>query len=204
MFAKDDPRRTGWTAFRTELTRRIQKGALSCFVLGFFFLPGAESVPPKMIKVKVFEQKLYLLENGKIVKSYPVSTSKYGIGNREGSNQTPLGRHKIVNKIGGNAAWGTIFKERKNTGKTIRDKGAVGPEDKDLVTTRIMRLEGLEKGVNKGSGIDSFERCIYIHGTPEEDLIGTPASHGCIRMKNSDVIELFDNVELGTPVTIEK
>lgn len=186
-----------------KLLRTLRFDKTSVILL-IIFMQGCGDAQSKVIKISISEQKLYLIENGNVVKSYPVSTSKYGIGSREGSNQTPLGRHRIVEKIGDKAPWGTIFKERKNTGKTINDPGAIGPNDKDLVTTRIMWLEGLEPGVNKGEGIDSYKRFIYIHGTLEENLIGTPASHGCIRMKNTDVIELFDSVGLHTPVTIEK
>lgn len=183
---------------------RILRNATACLAAGIFLLDGLWGGNAKMIKVSVSEQKLYLVEKGRIEKAYPVSTSKYGIGSEWGSNKTPLGKHKVAAKIGDGAPWGTIFKERRDTGKSIKDPGAIGPNDKDLVTTRILRLEGLEEGVNKGKGIDSFERCIYLHGTPDEDLVGKPASHGCIRMKNDDVIELYSLVDVGTPVVIEK
>ena len=132
--------------------------------------------------------------------SITISTSKYGAGNKAGSNKTPLGLHRIVSKIGRNACIGTIFKRRRNTGKIVRFSNYSG----DLITTRILRLEGLERGVNKGKGIDSFRRCIYIHGTPEEKFIGKPASHGCIRMKNRDIIHLFEIIKRGTRVLISK
>jgi len=152
------------------------------------------------IKVKISEQKLYLVSGCKLIKDYSVSTSKYGIGNKISSNKTPLGLHRIVSKIGRNACLGTIFKRRRNTGKIARiDKGRG-----DIITTRILRLEGLQRGINKGKTIDSFRRCIYIHGTPEEKLIGKPVSHGCIRMKNHDIIELFSLVKRGTLVEIGK
>jgi len=122
---------------------------------------------------------------------------KYGTGNRWGSNKTPLGLHRIVSKIGRNASKGTIFRRRRNTGKIAR-----GRREGDLITTRILRLAGLEKGRNKGKGKDSFQRCIYIHGTSEDNLVGKPVSHGCIRMKNRDIIELFDLVKRGSLVWI--
>lgn len=150
------------------------------------------------IKVKISEQKLYLISDGKLIKDYPVSTSKYGIGNKVSSNKTPLGLHRIVSKIGKNAHLGTIFKRRRTTGKIARVNKGSG----DLITTRILRLEGLQRGINKGKDIDSFRRCIYIHGTPEEKLIGKPVSHGCIRMKNIDIIKLFSLVKRGTLVEI--
>ncbi|MDM8561518.1 L,D-transpeptidase [Candidatus Parabeggiatoa sp. HSG14] len=158
------------------------------------------------IVVDISEQMLYLYEGDKaetdkMVKSYPVSTSKYGIGNQSGSGKTPLGKHYIKNKFGDGAPKGTIFKARQNMGK-IAEMNAkdVG----DLVTTRIMWLKGLERGKNSGRGIDSYKRYIYIHGTAEENKIGQPASHGCIRMYNSDVIDLFDRLKEGTRVDIRR
>lgn len=136
----------------------------------------------------------------KIIKGYLISTSQFGSGSKVGSNKTPLGLHKIASKIGRNASFGAIFKRRRNTGKIAK----INKDGGDLMTTRILRLEGLQKGINKGKGIDSFKRCIYIHGTPEEKLIGKPASHGCIRMKNRDIIELFDLAKRGTAVKITK
>jgi len=151
------------------------------------------------IVVSISKQSLHLIKGKKIIRRYPVSTSKYGLGNKDGSNKTPLGMHCISNKIGKNAEIGSIFKSCRNTRKIAK----IGADsDKDLITTRILRLRGLEKGINKGKGIDSYKRCIYIHGTAEEHLIGKPASHGCIRMKNRDVIELFDLVTRGTLVKI--
>ena len=142
---------------------------------------------------------LYVNAGDKIKKSYEVSTSKYGVGNKMGSNKTPLGLHRIAGKFGRNARLGAIFKKRRLTGKLVK-LGAGG----DLITTRILRLEGLDKGINKGKGIDSFQRCIYIHGTPEEKLIGKPVSHGCIRMRNRDIVELFSLVKRNTLVEIIK
>ncbi len=149
--------------------------------------------------VDIAHQKLHLIEGNRTIKTYPVSTSKFGIGNRDGSFKTPLGRHIISNKIGRNAAFGEIFKNRRRTGRIAR----IGLDsEKDLITTRILRLKGLEPNLNVGKGIDTYERCIYIHGTAEEHLIGTPASHGCIRMRNRDIIELFNIVRRGTLVDI--
>jgi len=151
------------------------------------------------IVVDTSQQKLYLNQFDKEIKSYPISSSKYGIGSAAGSNKTPLGHHRIVQKIGDGAPEGIVFKGRINTGAFAEINGKnVG----DLVTSRILWLEGLEEGKNKGPGIDSYSRYIYIHGTAEENLIGQPASHGCIRMKNRDVIDLFDRVSEGTLVDI--
>ena len=163
------------------------------------------------IVIDISEQKLSLYRNcnlleNKLVESdfiisYPVSTSKYGIGNQARSNKTPLGLHRIEEKIGANAPVGMIFKARQSTGK-IAEINQVGAGD--LVTTRIMWLKGLEPNKNQGAGIDSYQRYIYIHGTVEENKMGQPASHGCIRMYNLDIIELFDQVKEGTLVDIRE
>jgi len=152
------------------------------------------------IKVRISKQKLYLISGNKLIKEYPISTSKYGIGNRIGSNKTPLGLHRIASKIRRNASFGAIFTRRRNTGKIAK----IDKDEGDLITTRILRLEGFQKGINKGKGIDSFKRYIYIHGTSQEKLIGRPASHGCIRMGNSDIIKVFGSVKKGTLVKIIK
>ena len=159
-----------------------------------------KKLPQTTLRVKISRQILYVIEDHKIRKSYQISTSKYGIGNKIGSNKTPLGIHSISNKIGRNARSGSIFKRRRNTKKIFRIKEING----DLITSRILRLKGLQVGVNKGNGIDSYKRCIYIHGTSEERLIGKPASHGCIRMKNRDIIDLFPGVKRGVLVNIVK
>ncbi|MCK5525231.1 MAG: L,D-transpeptidase [Thiomargarita sp.] len=157
------------------------------------------------IEVDISEQQLYLYcryAGGKEErKVYPVSTSKYGIGSQAGSNKTPLGLHYIDKKMGDGAPEGMIFKARRSTGKIAKMNA---PGAGDLVTTRIMWLKGLEPGGNSGRGIDSYKRYIYIHGTAEENKIGEPASHGCIRMYNSDVIDLFERVTEGVEVNIKR
>jgi lipoprotein-anchoring transpeptidase ErfK/SrfK len=165
--------------------------------------PITTSVPGVSVLVRVSEQKLYLIENGKVVLQYPVSTSKFGIGNQAGSFRTPLGRHRVAEKIGAGAPLYTVFKERVNTRRLAAVERTLKGAPYDDVTTRILWLEGLEPGVNRGPGIDSKERFIYIHGTPSEGLIGRPASNGCVRMYNEDVIDLFDRVRQGTPVMIQ-
>lgn len=154
--------------------------------------------------VNIEKQEMYMVENDSVEKTYRISTSKYGIGSKKGSNKTPLGVHRIAEKIGKDAEPNTIFAGRKDTGKTatiIKDSVDIEADD---VTSRILWLDGLEPGVNKGKGIDSHSRYIYIHGTPEEGLIGAPASHGCIRMYNEEVIELFELVKVGTLVVMKK
>ena len=134
--------------------------------------------------------------------SYPISTSKYGEGSKENSFKTPLGNHIIKEKIGENAPINTIFISRINTKNIASIENKPKNTENDYVTSRIMWLEGEENGVNKGPGIDSYERYIYIHGTHEEGLIGVKASHGCIRMFNIDVIDLYDRIYNGTKVII--
>ncbi len=163
---------------------------------------GHISAADTVLLVSTREQKLYLVRDSEVKNSWPVSTSSHGLGNREGSNRTPPGTHAVAAKIGAGAPEGTIFRGRHNTGeiatiwKDKRDAAA------DLVLTRIIRLRGLEPGINEGGEVDSFRRNIYIHGTNEEGLISTPSSHGCIRMRNRDVIELFDLVSENTVVEI--
>ena len=147
-----------------------------------------------------------IFKGDRLLRSFPVSTSKYGVGNKTGSNKTPLGKHKIVRRIGDNASLGTIFKCRRNLKRIARifkSKPKI-EQEADVITTRILRLRGLELGVNKGEGIDSYKRYIYIHGTPQEWLIGKAASHGCIRMRNKDIVDLFNIVPSGCLVLIER
>ncbi len=157
----------------------------------------------KAIVVDISEQRLYLVDDLEIIKSYPISSSKFGEGSKENSYKTPLGSHEIKDKIGFRAAKNTIFSSRINTMKPAEIITKPIDSDNDFITSRIMWLDGLEYGKNKGEGFDSYSRYIYIHGTHEEGLIGTKASHGCIRMFNNDVIELFDEVQEGTFVLIK-
>ena len=154
------------------------------------------------IEVDISEQRLYLIENSLIKASYPISTSKYGEGSIENSFKTPLGKHSIKEMIGEEAEINTIFTSRINTKRSATIIDQFEDTDNDYVTSRIMWLDGEEDGLNKGGIVDSFRRYIYIHGTHEEGLIGTKASHGCIRMFNYDVIELFNLVNIGTKVLI--
>jgi len=160
------------------------------------------SAPATFLSVDIAAQSLAVITGGSAVKSYPVSTSKYGAGNRENSLMTPRGVHRVAEKYGHGAPLGRVFRDRLDTGETwtIGTPGAPGA---NLVLTRILRLEGLEDGVNRGPGIDSYERYIYIHGTNNETSIGRPASHGCVCMANADVVELFDAVSEGAIVFID-
>ena len=123
--------------------------------------------------------------------SYPISTAARGMGNRTDSFKTPFGIHRIRQKIGGGQPKGMIFEAREPIGKIARD---LDIRERDEITSRILWLDGLEEGVNNGGVFDTFSRYIYIHGTSDEKRIGQPVSAGCIRMRNDDVIELFDDV----------
>jgi lipoprotein-anchoring transpeptidase ErfK/SrfK len=142
--------------------------------------------------VNVAEQRLELLEDGHPVFAFPISTSAYGLGSEEGSLKTPLGRFGVAEKIGNGQPQGMVFRGRVPTGE-------IGTEDQpdDLVETRILWLEGLEP-----HNANTHSRYIYIHGTNHESRIGTPASHGCVRMRNADIVTLFDAVEVGDEILI--
>ena len=145
------------------------------------------------IEVTVSDQTLQLKEGETVVKTYTISTSKFGLGTTEGSNCTPLGRFLISERIGAGAPKGTIFRSRQPAGTWTPSQVT---ED-DLVLTRILWLEGTDP-----DNANTKARYIYIHGTNQEELLGTPASHGCVRMSNDDVIDLFEQVDTGTGVHI--
>jgi L,D-transpeptidase YbiS len=145
------------------------------------------------IHISVSKQRLALKSGRKTLGTYPVSTSRFGLGPEEGSMKTPTGRFRIAEKIGAGMPVGTVFKARqpvKVTKAMLRDE--------DLVMTRILWLDGLDPG-----NANTHERFIYIHGTNHEENLGEPASHGCIRMRGADLVELFERVEVGTPVAIK-
>lgn len=151
-------------------------------------------------------QRLYLWEpypdGDMLIREYPVSTARNGLGEQCGSYCTPRGRHRIAEKIGAGQPLYAVFKARVPTGEIWSRELAEEKPGCDWILTRVLWLEGMEEGKNKGGTVDSHSRYIYIHGTNEEHLIGQPVSHGCIRMKNTDVVELFDLVEDGTEVLI--
>ena len=154
------------------------------------------------IDIDISQQRLYLKQNDDLIKSYPISSSKYGEGSTENSNMTPLGLHVIKEKIGTDVPINTLFISRINTKRTVNIENSRNKTKDDHITSRILWLDGLEEGKNKGKGVDSYSRYIYIHGTHEEGLIGEKASHGCIRMLNNDVIDLYNYVNIGTEVYI--
>ena len=148
-----------------------------------------------LLYVDIESQSLLHIEKGTVLKVYSISSSAYGTGSKENSFKTPLGKHEIYKKLGSNLPTNAILKGRVWNGAIADIIKEPIDTDFDHVTSRIMWLDGLEEGLNKGEGVDSRKRFIYIHGTAEEGLIGKPASDGCIRMYNSDVVELFDLVD---------
>ena len=154
--------------------------------------------PARVAVVDVERQRLLWIEDGALAAEYPISTSAAGIGGEVDTGRTPPGWHRVHAKIGGGAASGTVFRSREATGELWR--GAAS--DEDLILTRVLTLEGLEPGVNAGPGCDSLERYIYLHGTNQEDRLGTALSHGCVRLANRDVVDLFDRMREGDPVVI--
>jgi L,D-transpeptidase YbiS len=150
--------------------------------------------PPdtRRIEVDVDTQSLRVLEGNTPIAEFPVSTSRFGLGFEEGSFRTPTGHFVVRDKIGDGATPWTIFRARVDTGEPAAPGG-----DEDLVLTRILTLDGLDP-----ANANTLARYVYIHGTNQEHLIGQPASHGCVRLSNTDMISLFNLVEPGTPVTI--
>ena len=172
------------------------------FIIILFFSAVNISAMTYKIDIDISQQRLYLKKNDDLIKSYPISSSKYGEGSTENSNMTPLGLHVIKEKIGTDVPINTLFISRINTKRTVNIENSRNKTKDDHITSRILWLDGLEEGKNKGKGVDSYSRYIYIHGTHEEGLIGEKASHGCIRMLNNDVIDLYDYVNIGTEVYI--
>lgn len=155
-----------------------------------------------IIIVSLEEQCMYVLAGDSVVFQYDISGASLGAGNLSGSNQTPLGLHSVKEKHGDDVPLGGIMKSRQFTGEVAQILTDPTDVEEDHVTTRVLWLAGMEPGKNKGGNVDSYNRYIYIHGTPEEGLIGRPASHGCIRMYNEEVIELYDASEVGRLVLI--
>jgi UDP-N-acetylmuramate-alanine ligase len=151
------------------------------------------SMPERLLAVDVERQVATLIDAGEPIAAWPVSTARAGIGGEEGSYRTPPGWHRVNALIGGDAAPGTVFASREPTGETWRGE----QREDDLILTRIVTLDGLEDGVNRGVGRDSLARYIYLHGTNHEALLGRPVSHGCVRLANRDVIDLFSRLRQG-------
>jgi hypothetical protein len=169
--------------------------------IGFLEACKQRNVAPTqfILTVSIAEQTVSLFEEGKFVKTFPCSTSRFGIGQAQDSNCTPLGLHRIAEKIGDGEPAGTVFKARQVIGHTSQPEFANAK-----ITTRIMWLEGLEPGFNEGGSVDTHDRYIYIHGTGDQESIGRPDSHGCIHLADADLIALFDLLPGGTLVWISE
>lgn len=166
---------------------------LSITFLGL--LVQCRSLPPGYeLLISVADQRAALLYEGDLIKIYPVSTSRFGVGNRRGSYKTPVGRFTVAKKFGDRAKRGAVFKSRRLTGEVMLPEQARG---RDPITTRILWLDGRENRT-----ANSFRRYIYIHGTPQEHLLGYPVSWGCVRMKNRHVIDIYEKLQLGANVRI--
>ncbi len=156
----------------------------------------------KVIDIDINKQELSLLQGETLLASYAISTAKNGVGQQNGSECTPSGWHTIRAKIGLAAEVNTVFVGRRNSGEIFSEELRASNPERDWILTRIMWLSGLEQGKNKGGEVDTMRRYIYIHGCPDSDSFSKPSSHGCVKMRNEDIIELFDSVETGTRVLI--
>ena len=155
------------------------------------------------IRIVLADQTLTLLDDtGALVRRYPVSTAARGAGEQSGSFQTPRGRHLIRARIGAGQPAGAVFRARRPTGEICDAASYAANPDRDWILTRILWLSGCEPGRNRLGNVDTMRRYVYIHGTPDAVDIGKPGSHGCVRMRNHDLIDLFDRVPVGTPVEI--
>mgnify|MGYP001825885129 CR=1 FL=1 len=157
---------------------------------------------PITLHVDVAQQRLRVKQSGLVLREYPVSTARNGVGQAGGSGCTPLGRHRVRIKIGAGMPLNTVFIGRRPTGETYTPELAARQPQRDWILTRILWLTGRDSGSNRGGTRDTLRRFIYIHGTPDSEPMGIPASHGCIRMRNRDLVELFDMVDNGTDVLI--
>jgi L,D-transpeptidase YbiS len=154
------------------------------------------------IEVSLANQSLRLLDGERCLRQYSVSTARNGAGERAGSNCTPRGRHVVRAKIGQDAAVNTVFVGRRPTGEIYSAALAAQFPDRDWILTRILWLSGCEPGFNRLGNVDTMRRYIYIHGSPDATRMGAPGSIGCIRMRNADIVELFELVPPRTPVAI--
>ncbi|MGE3319955.1 MAG: L,D-transpeptidase family protein [Candidatus Berkiella sp.] len=157
---------------------------------------------PELI-IDVATQQLHYWRDGQLIKTYPVSTALKGVGEIRGSEQTPRGRHIIRAKIGADYPQNAVFVGRRFTGEIFSPELALQYPGRDWILSRILWLSGLEVGKNRLNDCDTMRRYIYIHGCPDDKIDGTAGSHGCVRMRNDDIIELFDSVPVKTNVLIQ-
>ncbi|WP_411725316.1 L,D-transpeptidase family protein [Methyloglobulus sp.] len=160
--------------------------------------------PDLFLDISISAQCLAIIDSGQEIRSYRVSTAKNGAGEQRGSECTPAGWHNIRAKIGSGLPLNSVFVGRRPTGEIYNEELGRRYPKRDWILTRILWLGGLEPGKNRYGEVDTCWRYIYIHGTPDELMIGSPASHGCIRMKNKDVLDLFNRVEAGIKVYIHE
>jgi lipoprotein-anchoring transpeptidase ErfK/SrfK len=175
---------------------------IACKALIVFNRQVASSDP--YIEINIHEQTLRLVSGDGVLREYPVSTAKNGPGETMDSECTPRGEHIVAEKIGEECEPDTIFVARKPTGEIYKPQLREQAPERDWIVTRILWLSGKEPGRNQGGKVDSYHRYIYIHGSPEDVEIGKPGSRGCIRMRNTDVIELFRQISIGTTVLINE
>lgn len=160
--------------------------------------------PDTYIKITLDNQQLQLLKSEEILFQTTIASARKGIGEQMGSEKTPRGWHKIRAKIGNGCPENTVFIARRPTGEIYSSELKRTQPERDWILTRIMWLCGLEPGFNRFGQFDTMRRYIYIHGCPDEDPMGIPSSHGCIKMRNTDVIKLFELVQVGIPVLIKE
>lgn len=161
-------------------------------------------LPDFYLRVSMARQCLDVMRDGRVALSYPVSTAKNGAGELRGSECTPRGWHRIRAKIGAGLPLGAVFVGRRFTGEIHDAELEARHPQRDWILTRVLWLGGLEPGKNRYGEVDSAWRYIYIHGSPDRGVTGVPASHGCIRMKNRDVADLFERAPAGLPVFISE
>ena len=161
-------------------------------------------MPDNYLHISLSMQRLSVCNRGEVIRTYSVSTALNGAGEQMGSEKTPLGWHRIRARIGAGCEAGKVFIARRPTGEHFSPALAAANPERDWILTRILWLCGTEPGKNRFGGVDSMRRYIYIHGCPDTEPMGEPRSHGCIRMRNRDVIELFEQVPSGMPVLIEE
>ena len=172
------------------------KSAGLVFAVAVLFSPTSRAISPATeIIVSVPDQQLAVIDRGKLISKYPISTSKFGLGDSNGSYRTPLGTLFVSAKFGDRLPAGSVIKNRLSTGEVV----TVNASGRDAIVSRVIWLRGMENQ-NRAA----HDRCIYIHGTPEERRIGNPASFGCIRMRSRDVIALYDLAHIGMHVTISQ
>lgn len=158
----------------------------------------------RLIRISIARQRLQLLEGDTLLVDVAVSTARNGVGEEQGSGCTPRGWHVVRAKIGAGCPENTVFVARRPTGECYGPSLRAEQPQRDWILSRILWLSGLEPGKNRLGSRDTMRRFIYIHGTPDEEPMGVPLSHGCVRMRNQDIIALFDQVPVGTRVIISE